>query len=54
MEVSYTIVRLLESHLVTLPANDGHDPIGSERQRLTLVLSSSDGCRVDIKRRKPT
>lgn len=52
MEVSYTIVRLLKSCLITLPANDKIEPIGSERQRLTLVLSSADGCRVTIKRRE--
>lgn len=54
MEVSYTIVRLLKALLITLPTNDRNDPIGSERQRLTLVLSSADGCRVTVKRRKLT
>jgi cytochrome P450 len=52
MEVSYTIVRLLKTLLITLPTNNKNDLIGSERQRLTLVLSSADGCRVTVKRRE--
>ncbi|OKL56426.1 hypothetical protein UA08_08098 [Talaromyces atroroseus] len=50
MEVSYTIVRLLKSSIITLPAMEKNEPIGSERQLLTLVLSSADGCRVTVKR----
>lgn len=56
MEVSYTIVRLLRISLFALPVNDRIDPIGSEKQRLTLVLSSADGCRVkplDVESRRP-
>ncbi len=52
MEVSYTIVRLLQaSSLMTLPAGEKIEPVGAEKQRLTLVLSSKDGCRVKIERR---
>ena len=52
MEVSYTIVRLLQaSSLIVLPEGEKIEPVGTERQRLTLVLSSADGCRVQIERR---
>ncbi|KAK2736912.1 hypothetical protein FQN57_000515 [Myotisia sp. PD_48] len=47
MEISYTIIRLLQSFLViTLPDSEPVEPLGSEKQRLTLVLSSADGCRI--------
>ncbi len=49
MEVSYTIVRLLQAFpIISLPVNDTNEPPGTERQRLTLVLSSADGCRVKL------
>jgi cytochrome P450 len=49
MEISYTIVRLLQAFPnINLPAGEVDRPSGSERQRLTLVLSSEDGCRVQI------
>ncbi|KAF7176132.1 hypothetical protein CNMCM7691_001608 [Aspergillus felis] len=49
MEVSYTIVRLLQTFAsIILPKGEPIEPVGSERQRLTLVLSSADGCRVEI------
>jgi cytochrome P450 len=52
MEISYTIVRLLgNTSLVSLPAGEEVEPPGTERQRLTRVLSSADGCRVRIQRR---
>jgi cytochrome P450 len=52
MEVSYTVVRLLQtSLLIALPAGEKIEPVGTERQRLTLVLSSADGCRVKFQRR---
>jgi cytochrome P450 len=51
MEVSYTIVRLLQAFpVMSLPAGEKNEPIGTERQRLTLVLSSADGCRVEFDR----
>jgi cytochrome P450 len=51
MEVSYTVVRLLQaSSFIGLPAGEKIEPVGTERQRLTLVLSSADGCRVKIER----
>ena len=52
MEVYHTIVRLLQiSSLIALPKGEKVEPVGMERQRLTLVLSSADGCRVGIGRR---
>jgi cytochrome P450 len=51
MEVSYTIVRLLRSSFITLPVGEKVEPIGGERQLLTLVLSSAEGCNVAVQRR---
>ena len=49
MEVSYTIVRLLQTFpYIVLPKDEPNGPIGTETQSLTLVLSSAEGCRVDI------
>jgi cytochrome P450 len=47
MQVSYTIVRLfMVSLLIAMPEGEKVEPVGTERQRLTLVLLSADGCRV--------
>ena len=52
MEVSYTLVRLLQRfRTIRLPAGEKNEPVGTERQRLTLVLSSADGCRVELEER---
>ncbi len=51
MEVSYTIVRLLQAFpIIRLPVDEKVEEIGKERQRLTLVLSSADGCKVELDR----
>ena len=51
MEISYTIVRLLQAFpSISLPANESNETPGTERQRLTLVLQSADGCKVDLTR----
>jgi cytochrome P450 len=51
MEVSYTLIRLLQEFpIITLPANEKNEPIGVEKQLLTLVLSSDDGCKVELDR----
>ncbi len=52
MEVSYTMVRLLQAFpSIELPIDEKiNKPIGTEKQRLTLVLSSADGCRVELDR----
>lgn len=50
MEISYTIVRLLQEFpIIELPESETIEPIGSEKQRLTLVLFAADGCRVLIR-----
>jgi cytochrome P450 len=53
MEVSYTAVRLLQTFdTINLPEGEVAEPVGTERQKLTLVLSSADGCRVTVRRRE--
>lgn len=48
MEVMYTVVRILQTFpVIKLPAREVVEPVGMERQTLTLVLSSADGCRVE-------
>ena len=49
MEVSYTIIRLLNAFpVIRLPTGEVSEPIGSEKQALTLVLSSVYGCRANL------
>ena len=50
MEFNYTIIRPLKTFpTLALPADeDTKEKIGAERQRLTMVLSPADGCRVNI------
>ena len=53
MEIMYTIVRLLQAFdTVKLPAGEEKGVVGRERQRLTLVLSCAEGCKVEVERRK--
>ncbi|KAH7040026.1 cytochrome P450 [Microdochium trichocladiopsis] len=48
-EVYYTIIRLLKAFpLIQLPADEPNEVLGTERQRLTLVLASENGCRVSL------
>ena len=48
-EIYYTTIRLLQHYpIIRLPASEPDEPTGTERQRLTLVLSSTDGCKVEI------
>ncbi|KAF2100841.1 cytochrome P450 [Rhizodiscina lignyota] len=51
MEVYYTVVRLLQA-FPTIEIAEGElvEPVGTERQRLTLVLSSADGCRAAVRK----
>lgn len=50
MEVSYTIVRLLQTFpVIELPVGEEVEAPGTERQKLTLVLSAADGCRITVK-----
>ncbi|KAI9650184.1 hypothetical protein NHQ30_000197 [Ciborinia camelliae] len=49
MEIYYTTVRLLQTFpTICLPEGEIVEPPGTEKQRLTLVLSSADGCRVSF------
>ena len=51
MEVAYTIIRMLQTFpQMELPHGEKNEKVGTERQQLTLVLSSADGCRVELKR----
>ncbi|KAI9888868.1 MAG: hypothetical protein M1814_006218 [Vezdaea aestivalis] len=51
MEISYTIIRLLQAcPSLQLPKDEPVKEVGMEKQRLTLVLLSADGCRVDLDR----
>ena len=49
MEISYTIVRLIQATTsIALPEHEPIGDIGSEKQRLTLVLAPADGCKVRL------
>lgn len=53
MEVSYTVVRLLQAFpSIEIPTDEPNKPIGTEKQKLTLVLSCGEGCRVALDRSK--
>ncbi|KAL8819107.1 MAG: hypothetical protein Q9191_007804 [Dirinaria sp. TL-2023a] len=48
-EIYYTTVRLLQKFpLMKLPVSEKDEPTGTEKQRLTLVLSSTNGCVVEL------
>ena len=50
-EIYYTIIRLLQHYpVIKLPKSEISEPTGTERQRLTLVLSSADGCIIELGR----
>lgn len=50
MEASYAIVRTLQAFpKIRLPPGVRNEPVGSEKQNLTIVLSSADGCKVLLK-----
>ncbi|KAI1382089.1 cytochrome P450 [Hypoxylon crocopeplum] len=49
MEISYTIIKLLQTFpKIELPEGVKIEPVGTERQLLTLVLASADGCKVSV------
>jgi hypothetical protein len=53
LEAGYTIVRILQRFpYLVLPKDEPHVPIGKEKQILTLVIASVDGCRVKLERNK--
>ena len=49
-QIKFTAIVLLQAFPnIGLPVGEVVEPVGSERQRLTLVLSAADGCRVEIR-----
>lgn len=49
LEAGYTVARLVQRFpFITVPAGDPHVDIGKEKQILTLVVASGDGCRVQM------
>lgn len=49
-EASYAIIRVLQSFPnIHLPQDTKVDPVGQERQNLTIVVSSADGCKVMLR-----
>jgi hypothetical protein len=49
-EAGYAVVRILQRFAsIELPADELVKKTGKERQTITIVLSSSDGCRVCVK-----
>jgi hypothetical protein len=48
-EAAYTVVRLLQQFpVIGLPAGHKVELTGVEKQTMTLVLSPTEGCMVDI------
>lgn len=49
-EATYIAVRVLQSFgTIGLPVGEAMSLLGVERQRVTLVFSISEGCRVELK-----
>ena len=52
-EAAYTVVRLLHRFpIIRLPAGQKVEILGVEKQTMTLVLSSTEGCMVDLTSRE--
>jgi cytochrome P450 len=50
LEASYAIVRIIQTYpSVTISEAEARVTVGTERQRITLVLSSAEGCMVSLK-----
>lgn len=48
-EAAYAVVRILQRFpVVKMPADQVYEKTGSERQTMTLVLSVTDGCKVQF------
>ncbi|OAL44042.1 cytochrome P450 alkane hydroxylase, partial [Pyrenochaeta sp. DS3sAY3a] len=48
-EAAYTTVRILQRfHKISLPEGEIVEPVGVEKQTMTLVISIKDGCKVQI------
>lgn len=49
MEASCAIVRILQTFPnIRLPPGHPVEPTGQEKQRITIVVSSADGCKVSL------
>lgn len=49
LEAGYTIVRLIQRFPgIGLPGDEPHVPVGEEKQSVTIVVASADGCRVNL------
>lgn len=47
MEASLAVIRILQTYpAICLPPGVPNGPVGSERQNLTITLSSADGTKV--------
>lgn len=47
MEASYAIIRILQTFPnLRLPPDETREPTGQEKQLLTIVISSAEGCKV--------
>lgn len=50
LEVSYVVARLIQVYPhIDLPDTEPLVKVGTERQRLTLVVASDDGCQVRLR-----
>ncbi len=53
-EAAYTVVRLLHQFpIIRLPVGQKVEILGVEKQTMTLVISSTEGCTVDLSPRSP-
>ena len=47
MEASYAVIRILQTFPnIRLPPDEPIEPTGQEKQSLTIVVSSAEGCKV--------
>lgn len=47
MEASLAVVRILQTYPnIRLPESETNGPVGTEKQNLTIVLSSAEGAKV--------
>ena len=51
LEASYAIVRIIQTFpRIDLPEDEPSPDVGKEKQILTLVISSAEGCRVKLEK----
>jgi len=51
LEASYAIVRIIQTFpRIDLPEDEPRSDVGKEKQTLTLVIASAEGCRVRLER----